>query len=259
MPNLPSIIKNVQLFYRLVNIIPFDEMDYQTNHYYFHYDINRKNLPVSLEAAYETILLPNMTELDLEGMAQKYGLAPAEISGKTDVAIINDPVQIQMRESGRQPVIEIAGHPFYVDIHWGLLRPKDDFSTLGISFNDIDGYLSDDGKNYQITYDPKAHAFKELDYSTITSIPKNVIVVEIPSQQRLDPIGYARKHGLNKNAVLRQNPLRMKMEARTVPWDETPIKEILSNNLKTDLKGAVMRTAPYGAGKKIRQKKGRRI
>jgi hypothetical protein len=144
------------------NKISFDEMDYRTSHYYFHYDADLKNLPVSLSATYEVIQVPNMTELDPLGMAQKYGMEPGQIVGKTDVEIVNHPDQIKMRETGKQPVLDIAGHPFFVDIHWGLLRPKDDFSTSGISFDEIDSCLSDDGNSYRITYDPKAHAFKEL-------------------------------------------------------------------------------------------------
>ena len=229
------------------NTIHFHEMDYRTSHYYFHYDTSLKNLSKSAGGAYEIVRLPNMTELDPLGMAQKYGMEPSQITGKTDVEVVNDPEQIKMRESGRQPVIEIAGHPFFVDIHWGLLRPKDDFSTLGIPLNDLDSYLSDYGKSYQIPYDPKTHTFKEPDYSTLTSIPKDLIVVEFPSQQILDPIGYARKYELDKNAVLRKSPLQMQMKARTVPWEETSIRQVIASNLKTRTK------------EKAQRKKGRRI
>ncbi len=49
---------------------------------------------------------------------------------------------LQERMQGKLPIIDIAGHPFYVDIRMGMLRPKDDFRTLGIpikSFDDFEG------------------------------------------------------------------------------------------------------------------------
>ena len=41
---------------------------------------------------------------------------------------------------GILPTIEIAGHPFYVDLRMNKLRPKDDFISKGIDFTEIKDY-----------------------------------------------------------------------------------------------------------------------
>ncbi len=176
-----------------------------------------------------------MTELDPVGMAQKYGLNEADITGKIDTDLMVDQKQLALREQGQLPVIEIAGHPFYVDLVMDMLRPKDDFAATGIRFSDIDDYFVESSNHYRIPYNPATHSFEELDYENIKAIPKGIIVVEIPLAQPLDPIAYGRLHGFDKYQMLRETPIQMQMKAREVSWDDTPIKQIIVRNLKRDL------------------------
>ncbi len=217
------------------NKIAFDQMAYNNTHYHFRYDPVLKNIPQSFDALYEIIQVPNLTELDPAGLGQKYGKTEAEIVGKTDFDIMVDHEQLALRMKGQLPVIDIAGHPFYVDIRIGMLRPKDDFSTMGIQFRKIDEYYDEHKNHYRIPYDPKTHSIKELDYDHIKAIPKGIILVEIPSMATLDPFALATMHGINRNQVLRNIPLQMNQKAREIPWDETPIKQIIAKNLKKDL------------------------
>ncbi|SDE88166.1 hypothetical protein SAMN05216464_110170 [Mucilaginibacter pineti] len=217
------------------NIISFNEMAYSRSGYRFDFNKELKNIPVSFVNGYETIHLPNMTELDPLGMAQKYGISEIEIIRKKDVDIMVDQQQLAQRERGQLPVIEIKGHLFYVDLVMDSLRPKDDFATAGIRFNDIDDYFLESSNHYRIPYNPATHSFEDLDYENIKAIPKGIIIVDIPWQQHLDPIAYARIHGFDKDQILRESPIQLHMKAHEASWDDTPIKQIIAKNLKRDL------------------------
>lgn len=137
---------------------------------------------------------------------------------------------LSMRLSGRLNTVEISGHTFYVDIPMDKLRPKDDFSSNGIPFKSIENYLSDDAKNYRISYDPISHEFRDIDLSTITAIPEDLIVVEFPYERELDPLGYSRKHGIPFTHLVREIPFKADFIAQTIPWKETGIDEAIKIN-----------------------------
>lgn len=176
-----------------------------------------------------------------------------------NINILTAEQQLQLRESGRQPIIEIEGHPFFVDIHWGFLRPKDDFSTQGINLSAIDHFMLPDERSYWIPYEPKTHSLKELDLENITSIPKDIVVVEIPCQQRLDPVGFARKYGIDRDKFLKRYPLKMEMKARSVPWGKTNINRVILSNLKKDLKAEILKSVENQSAEKTRRKKGKKL
>jgi hypothetical protein len=218
------------------NTIGFNEMGYSKEGYRFHYDPILKNLPESFSAEYEVISIPNLTELDPVGMAMKYGKTETEIAGKTDVEAMVDQQQLALRdEHGQLPVFEIMGHPFYVDLVMGSLRPKDDFTTTGIRFEEIEDYFIEPTNHYLIPYNPLTHSLEELDLENIKAVPKGIVFIEIPLPQPLDPVAYARIHGFESDQILRETPLQMKMKAVEVPWYNTPIQRIIASNLKRDL------------------------
>ena len=217
------------------NCISFSEMGYHKLYYEFHYDLGTKNIAVSVSNATQFTRVPNLTELDPIGMAIKYGNNEAEVIGKMDVELMVDQTQLALREGGQLPVIEIAGHPFYVDIRMDMLRPKDDFLATGIRFSAIDDYFIEEAKHYRVPYNPATHSFEELNLENIKAIPKGIIVIDVPLEQQLDPVAFARHYGFNREHILRNNPIQMNVKAREVSWDETPIKQIIARNLKKDL------------------------
>ncbi|MBS7320719.1 MAG: hypothetical protein KIG55_03895 [Myroides sp.] len=133
---------------------------------------------------------------------------------------------------GILPTVDIAGHTFYVDIRMDMLRPKDDFLSKGIVFDEIDHYFSDERDTYLIPYDPKKHEFRELDYDNLLSIPKDLIAVEFPFQRVLDPIGWNRHGGWDIKDDLKLIGLKSHFQAKTIPWEETFIRDIIKDNLE---------------------------
>ena len=238
------------------NVIPFSDMSDKSTHYLFEYDKEIRNTPMwNDESVY--VELPPLKVLDPVGMAEHYGKTPEEIRAKTDYEIIVDQQLVDRRLGGLLPVIEIAGHPFFVDLRMGSLRPMDDFSTAGILFTEIEDCMLEDGRSYWIPYDPATHQYVAIDYREITKIPKGIVMVEIPNEERLDPIGYSQLHGFDAEPILRANPIEHTMKARIVSWDETPIEMIIKENVQKS--GNQQEDLPEQNEQKPKRKKGRRI
>lgn len=132
---------------------------------------------------------------------------------------------------GKLPVIDIAGHPFYVDVRMERFRPHDDFTTLGISFSIFNRFEQYYGP-VRIAYDPQRHIALNIDYEKLSEIPKDWIMVEIPHPKVLDPYGYARENGLNIERTLKDYPIKENIKARIVPWEETSVPYNIEENQK---------------------------
>ena len=193
------------------NVISFKDMTDFGDGYSFEYSMKTKNIPDVYEKSDVLIEIPEFVRLDPVGMAQKYGLTIEEVKTKTDFDLMVDQYAFDMRlNKGRLPTIDIAGHLFYVDIRMDMLRPKDDFLSRGIVFDEIDHYYSEERNAYLIPYDPKKHEFRELDYDKLLNVPKDLIAVEFPFQRQLDPIGWNRHGGWDIKADLKHiglNPI----------------------------------------------------
>lgn len=239
------------------NTISFLQMKDEITQYTLTYSPKEKNLPGTFDSDYERITIPQMKDIDPEGMSAAYGVSLAEIGHLSDFEIVVDQTLVAERLSGKQPTIEIAGHTFFVDLHWGLLRPKDDFETLGISIKELDYWESEKPGGYTFPYNTKTHELIELDFRSITAIPKDVILVEIPDARRLDPVMYAKMNGFDIRSIAREHPPQRNQVARIIPWDQTPVREILSANQKK-LSAAVQKQTESTAAQP-KKKRGKRM
>lgn len=134
---------------------------------------------------------------------------------------------------GISPTIEIAGHTFYVDIRMNKLRPKDNFLSNGIVFSEIEDYYNEEKKLYVIPYDPQKKEHRKIDYETITEVPKELIVVKIPSLYKLYPIGWNRQHGYELKEGLKNLIFKMNFKAKTGKWDDIYIPQKIRENLES--------------------------
>lgn len=165
---------------------------------------------------------------------------------------------LRERKSGKQPVIDIANHPFYVDMHWKVLRPHDDFLSKGISFSAFEAYKVSDDLSW-IPYDPKKHELKDINPFTLTEIPKDWILVEIPHPRKLDPFGYARENDIDIDEYVKEHPIQADIKARVVLWSETNIPNLVERNReKLELKTKRPYNQPVVNPKKAEMKQGRR-
>jgi len=213
------------------NSIRFEDMRDVGDGYTFEYSHKDKNLPGLFNNESTTVKIPEFVKIDPIGMAEKYGFKLEDIKGKTDFEVMVDQKAFDARvNKGMLPTIDIAGHTFYVDIRMDMLRPKDDFLSKGIVFDEIDHYFSEERNAYLIPYDPKTHEFRELDYDRLVEIPKDLIAVEFPFQRELDPVGWNRQGGWDIKEDLKHIGLKSHFIANTVSWAETYIKDVIKDN-----------------------------
>ncbi len=215
-------------------VIPFEKMDENESGYSFYYSkefIKEDNsIFTTVHTEFE---IPDLVQLDPEGMAKRYGLAIEELKGKTDFDLMVDQKALDLRiNKGILPTINIAGHTFYVDLRMNMLRPKDDFISNGINFDEIDDYFSEERKAYLIPYNPKTHEFQEIDWEKCTAFPKDIIAIEFPFQKYLDPVGWNRLGGWDLKDELKHTGLKSHHKAKVIPWEQTPLNDIIKENLK---------------------------
>lgn len=245
------------------NVISFKDMTDFGEGYSFEYSRKLKNIPGIYEKSHVLIEIPEFVRLDPVGMAQKYGLTLEEVKTKTDFDLMVDQYAFDMRlNKGRLPTIDVAGHLFYVDIRMDMLRPKDDFLSKGIVFDKIDHYFSEERNAYLIPYDPKRHEFRELDYNNIIEFPKDLIAVQFPFQRELDPIGWNRHGGWDITDSLKQIDVKGHFTAKTIPWQQTHLPEIIRENIergKEQKRPEKLPDKPIAAPQNKQGKKGRKM
>ena len=233
------------------NTISFHDMLDRGTYYSFSFDKEKKNLPTPFKPPTQDIVrvtLPQMVHLDPLGMAAKHGLTVADLQGKHDFDIMIDQQLLTQRLNGILPLIKIAGHDFIVDLRLNELRPMNDFSTR-INLNDLD--VSNDGEKFLCFYHVPTKQVVTVT-PTVTKLPKDVVMLEIPNELILDPVGIARKNGLADIAFLKQYPLQRNLEAKVIPLSETGLPALIKKNKEQ----AAMQKPTT---KSLKHKKGKRL
>jgi hypothetical protein len=100
------------------------DMQDQGTFYRLLYDLDKHHAAHGLadQDRVKLITVPQMTDLDREGMALKYGLTPGLVMGKSDFELIVDQQLLEQRLSGALPQIDLAGEKFTIDLRLQELR-----------------------------------------------------------------------------------------------------------------------------------------
>lgn len=155
---------------------------------------------------------------------------------------------LEKRLLGELPIVDIAGQIFFVDLRMNCLRPKDIFTTSGIQFSEIRKHYSWLEENYVFTYNPKTYESQEVDYTNIHSIPENLLLVELPSKRKLDPVGYARINGYEVNPFVKEVGIRSHFKAPVIPLKER-LLELHKNKKEKLQKDQTVRQKRKGKGR----------
>lgn len=135
-------------------------------------------------------------------------------------------MDLQQRMTGKLPEIDIAGTMFFVEVHWGQLRS--DFRLLStIKLDQCD--LSPDGEHYRFSFNTETKQMVMVD-PDINEWPKNVVLVEIPNEVKLDPYSLARKHGIDPVEFVKSHPFEKELKAKIVPIEETGYFKMIKEN-----------------------------
>ncbi|AZB25106.1 MULTISPECIES: hypothetical protein [Bacteroidota] len=199
---------------------------------------------------------PQFVTLAPQQMAEKYNKAVEEILLLTDFELMVDQEVLTRRiKYGELPTIKIGDHIFYADARIDLLRPKDDFSSVGIRFDDLEDWYVEDKNVYAFPYDPKNYKIGDREWDKILDYPTDLIFVEIPHVRTLDPVGWNRRHGWREIEDLKETGLKLDFKAELVPWNKSGIDKLIwENRIKQPIREAVKER-----DKRKENKKGRKL
>ncbi len=136
------------------------------------------------------------------------------------------------RLNGKQPTLDICGQIYFVNWHLRTLERKDDFSTLGISFDDLEPYYDDDFTRCDIPYNKKTHQLVEDFDPDLTELPADTIIVSFPTPNEMDVVGSVRAGEGYLEDRLEETPQRSHFEAKEL----TGKKSWLVNNINSNRK-----------------------
>jgi len=142
--------------------------------------------------------------------------------------LFTDQELLALRLAGRLPRISIGADDFIVDWSRKELRLEED-ATKCISLENLP--LTEDGKKYLCFYDPVEKAVITIP-ENITQMPKGIVLLEIPIEHALDPVGVARSYGQPDTFLLDIYPNKAWLTARIIPVEQSGLPELVRINLE---------------------------
>ncbi|ASE62051.1 hypothetical protein CEQ15_11385 [Chryseobacterium indologenes] len=222
------------------NIIHFSHMNLTSKGYEFVFNLQRKNMPLlgdferNINTDYDfMVTIPLLTELDPEGMAEKYKIPTEKIKTMHDFECrITEGSQLDQRyNKGVLPEIEIMGNIYIVDLRNHKLTSKLYPGLEDLSFDTLSEYYDRERKAYLFPYNPQTRKIEESDLFSITEFPKDERVVRIPNQYNLDYIGWMQIHHSGSKHVYTEKDVNLKQIAYVLPWEETNVMESIRMNV----------------------------
>lgn len=214
---------------RPLNIIAFSDMDDKGSHYTFSFDKKNPGLAtiMSMDEDIVPVNVPQMVALDPDGIAEKYGIAVNDLPAK-DSDLIANSMFLDERLIGNLPKIQIGDRMYFVDERLMEFRAIDDPYTV-IELNSLD--RSADGK-YLGLYDERSQQLVAWDDGKTTQLPEHTKMLAIPSEIWLDPIGVARRYGLDQQELLLKYPVQAVHKAELYPLSVTGFPKKMEQNRK---------------------------
>jgi hypothetical protein len=137
-------------------------------------------------------------------------------------------MDLTQRIAGKLPQIEIAGTMFFVDVRLRELRADHGLKSR-ICLDQLE--TGPDGESYRFAFNTETKQLVEVDRK-ITEWPKNVLIVEIPSDIKLDSYSVAMKNGLDPVAFVSEHPIEKDLKAKIIPLSETELPAMMKRNKK---------------------------
>lgn len=135
---------------------------------------------------------------------------------------------LKQRKTGVLPEIDIAGHAYTVDLRLNELRNVE-LPNKKLSLDEM--VTAPSGKHYLFFYDWQSRCILHAS-SEMVILPKNAVLVEIPDELGLDPVGVARKLGLGDEYFLKMHPYDGPLKGKIIPLDKSGLPEYVATNQK---------------------------
>lgn len=175
----------------------------------------------------QTIIVPSMVKLDPEAMAAKFNLT-VDTLPENDTLLHCDSKLFDQRKAGRLPVIAIDSSGLFVDWPGRLLLPCNDKKHPGLDIEKMD--LDPSHTLLFFFYDCKNRKQIEI-IPAMTTIPENIVGVELPDFELLDPYAVALRNGWQQQTGwFDLHPVQLDLKARTVPLEQTIIADLVRSN-----------------------------
>lgn len=172
--------------------------------------------------------LPPLGQLDPKRMAEKYGYQIEQIKGMSDQEIVNNQPGLIRRLSEFLPEIELMpDHIFLVDWQNRQIWIKEDFHNGVLHFNNM--VKTRDETAYLCAYHIPSKTEYQLEANANT-IPKDVVILEIPYELKLDPVAVGREYNVNLNTLLTVFPVQKELKAKVVHLSETELSRFFELN-----------------------------
>jgi hypothetical protein len=107
---------------------------------------------------------------------------------------------VQTRRKGLLPIVKIAGEAFEVDTDNRRLKLISN-PTVTIDIRQMT--MTSDGERIFCFYMPASHKIVRLEYATAET-PKGIVLLEMPNEFRLDPVGWALRYGIEEMRQLKE-------------------------------------------------------
>lgn len=116
---------------------------------------------------------------------------------------------IARRLVGHLPIINICGQPFFIDIRAQQLRSVADYGKY-LPFSLMQPDPMTHGRKF--LYDPTAsELYHPLDNDS--DVPDKLVLIHLPFELQLDPIGVARMNGYDMDLALKMYPIQKELKA----------------------------------------------
>ncbi len=137
-------------------------------------------------------------------------------------------MDLQQRKGGKLPEIDIAGTMFYVEVRLRELRA--DYRLMSrINLDNLE--FGPDGESYRFAFNTETKRLVDID-TTITEWPKDVVIVEIPGELKLDPYSVAREMGIDPEEFVKEHPIEKELKAKIIHLSETGFPALMEKNKK---------------------------
>ncbi|WP_425637942.1 hypothetical protein ACPUEN_00820 [Algoriphagus yeomjeoni] len=135
---------------------------------------------------------------------------------------------LKQRKMGILPEIDIAGHLYTVDLRLNELRNVE-LPNKKLSLDEM--VTAPNGRHYLFFYDIESRSILHASSDMVT-LPTNAVLVEIPDELGLDPVGMARKYGLSDEYFLKMHPYEKAGKATLTSLDKSGLPEFVVANQK---------------------------
>lgn len=217
------------------HVFSFDDMVYKDNHYEMKYDLYHQSPAkdgISDPQDVVSVKIPQLKDLALAEMSEKYQIPAYEMKNKTDFEVMVDLKALGEREKGVLPTYEILDQKYTVDLDSYCFRmgnhtiPLKGFKPLAGSYGDRYAYI-----------DSTTHQLVNIEVASIKEMPpEHVVKIVIPSNDRLDPYYVGKNREPDLKTYLLANPIVSGQKAKIIPLSQTNIPQIVKSNVNRELR-----------------------